>query len=262
MDIAQQDKFGWIVSCSSIVFYASPIVHFMNLFKGKIKYDDTPGVFVLISYFSTYMWFVFGLMLYSSPLYIPSLISCICSGIYLLIYLRYEIKEYFADSVLNLLILISSTWAIYRALAVIIDDDDIVYYICLVAHTLVYLSPLQLISRVCKENNYNLFPIHSAYVALVNCPLWIIYSLTQKEYPIIAVYLIGIISSVVQIVIRQKVKAKCGKELRDHDVNTIVEDDINNSSIEVKAKTTSEDSIEEKEEKGKIKPVKIVSSSS
>lgn len=255
MDIAQDDKFGWIVSISSIFYFASPIFHFINLFKGRIKYDDTPGVFVLINYFSTYMYFVFGMMLYSTALYIPSLISCIISGLFLLIYLRYEIKEYFADSVLNFLILVSSTWAIYRALAVIIDDDDIVYYICLTAHTLVYLAPLQLISRVLKENNYNLFPIQSAYVALVVCPLWIIYSIKEQEYPIIVVYAIGIISSITQIIIRRNVKARCGKELKDHDVGSM-EDEGNSSTIGVK---TAE--ADDKETESKSKAVKITSSS-
>lgn len=263
MDIAQDDKFGWVVTCSSIVYYLSPIPQFIQVLMGTIKYEDAPGIFVLINYFSTLMWFVFGLMLYSKPLYIPMLICCIISGIFLLVYLRFEIKEYFADSVLNFLILISSTWAIYRALAVIIDDDDIVYYICLVANVLVYLSPLQLISRACKENNYNLFPIYSAYVALLHCPVWIVFAIRRKEYPLIFIYAAGICSSIAQIYVRQKVKAKCGKALGDHDIST-PDEDANNSSIEVKAKSSDREisNNEEKEAKGKVKAVKIISTNS
>lgn len=261
MDIALDDVFGWVVSSTSIVYYLCPIFQFFSVIQGKIKYEDAPGIFVLFSYFSNFMWFVFGLMLYSKPLYLPNLICSMLSGIFLLVYLRFELKEYFADAVLNLLILISSTWAIYRALAVIIDDDDIVYYICLIANALVYLSPLQLISRAFKENNYNLFPIHSAYVALLHCPLWIVYCLKQKEYPIIFVYAAGICSSIAQIYYRQKVKDKCGKALGDHDISNIAEEEPNNSSIEVKGKVRENDISNEgiNEPKGKAKAVKIVS---
>lgn len=263
MDIAGNDIFGWFALTIQIVFYCSPSIHFLKLLKGKVKYDDIPGIFVLINYYCTYMWYVNGIMLYSYPLKITNLISCVCSGILLLIYLKFEAKEYLADSILNVLILIASTWAIYRALAVVIDDDDIVYYICLIANTLVYLSPLQLITRVCQENNYELFPMYSAYISLFNCPIWIIYSLTRKEYYVTLVYFIGLISSLIQIFISLRIKSKRGKALKQRESTSIVDDEINNSSIDTKIKSVenpieSDDGISGK--KIKERPVKIHSS--
>lgn len=262
LNITWDDKFGWFVTCVTVLFYSAPIFHFSLLFKGRIKYEDTPGTFILFNYLNTLIWFIFGRMLFSSPLSIPNLVSCIISGLFLLIYLGYEVKEYCIDAVLNFLIITSLSWTIYRSLYVIIDDDDVTYYTCLVSQGLVYLSPLALIYRVYKENNYGLFPIQSAYVALVSCPLFMVLAFKDKEYPTMGVFALGIVSSIIQILVRNQVKERCGKIIRGQEISNIVVDDDTNapSSIEVKVKSGGEEgmSMEEKDEKENIKPVKIV----
>ncbi len=85
----------------------------------------------------------------------------------MVIYLIYEFKKYLVDSILNALILITGTWAVYRALTIIIDDDRIIGKICIGTTLAVYLSPMQALYRIIKEKKYIFIQILSVWVYLL-----------------------------------------------------------------------------------------------
>ena len=90
----------------------------------------------------------------------------------MVIYLINELKKYLVDSILNALILITGTWAVYRALTIIIDDDRIIGKICIGTTLVVYLSPIPVLYKVIKEKkekNYMFIPICSVWAYLLVC---------------------------------------------------------------------------------------------
>ena len=64
-------------------------------------------------------------MIFSDQLKYTYIIGSGINLVLMIIYLAYEVKKYLVDSILNTLILITDTLALYRALTIIIDDDMI-----------------------------------------------------------------------------------------------------------------------------------------
>jgi solute carrier family 50 protein (sugar transporter) len=117
----------------------------------------------------------------------------------MIIYLAYELKRYFIDSILNTLILITGSWAVYRALTIVIDDDRVVGDICIGTTLIVFLSPIQIMYKVFREKNYNLIPVFSAIVYLFTCLFWFLYAIFIKDFYLAFPNVLGIILSSMEI---------------------------------------------------------------
>ena len=156
-----QECFGWIASCLNICFYLTPVVPFINVLKGKLNFEDTPGVYVTCCYVNCFIWFIYGDMIFSDQVKYSNMISAGICLMLIIIYLAFELRKYFIDSILNTLILITGSWAVYRALTIVIDDDRVVGDICIGTTVIVFLSPIQIMYKVFKEKNYNLIPVFS-----------------------------------------------------------------------------------------------------
>ena len=66
------------------------------------------------------------------------MIACFICLISMGIYLIYEIRKYFLDTVLNILILVFSSWGAYRYFTIDFDDDVFLGIICIVTSIFVY----------------------------------------------------------------------------------------------------------------------------
>ena len=163
-----QEIFGWIAFILNIIFYIIPIPHFIKVIQGKINFEDTPGVYVTTCYMNTFVWFIYGEMTSSDQIKVSNMLASIISFTFIMIYLLYELKKYFVDSVLNFLILISGSWAVYRALTIVVDDDITCGYIGIGTTVIVLISPLVILYKVCKEKNYHLIQVFSAFIYSLN----------------------------------------------------------------------------------------------
>ena len=170
-----QECFGLIASCLNICFYLTPIVSFINVLKGKLNFEDTPGVYVTCCYVNCFIWYIYGDMIFSDQVKISNCISAIICLVFILIYLAYELKKYTIDSVLNTLILITGSWAVYRALTIVIDDDRVVGDIAIGTTLIIFISPIQIMYKVFKEKNYNLIPVLAAIIYLFNYLFYFLY---------------------------------------------------------------------------------------
>ena len=45
-----QESFGWIATGLTICSFISPIFPYLNVLRGKLSFEDTPGVLVTTSY--------------------------------------------------------------------------------------------------------------------------------------------------------------------------------------------------------------------
>ena len=56
-----QEIFGWIATCLTMCFYISPVFPFINVFKNKLNYEDTPIIVVTTSYLNCFCWYIYGI---------------------------------------------------------------------------------------------------------------------------------------------------------------------------------------------------------
>ena len=253
-----QEFFGWVATVLSIISFIFPIFPYLNVIRGKLNFEDTPAVHVTTTYINYFCWYVYGDMIFSNQLKYCYLIGSIINCILMVIYLVYEVKKYLIDSILNALILITGTWALYRALIIIIDDDRIVGKICVGTCFIVYLSPIQIIYRVLKDKNYLLIPIYNCWLIFSYSISWVVYGIYITDTYVIVSYSVSIVLSLLEIAIYLNYKQKypsIGEREFSSSIGIESSNDESTKKEEMPIKLTEEN---EEEIKEKNKPVKIL----
>ena len=251
-----QEYVGWLACGLNVLYFLAPIEPFFRVIRGKLNFEDTPGVFVTTCYVNCFVWFVYGDMIFSDQVKMSNLIAACASLCLIVIYLLYELKKYLVDAILNALILITGTWAVYRALTIIIDDDRIVGKICIGTSIVMFLSPIQIVYRVIKEKNYILIPIKSAFLYLATCIAWIAYGILIEDFYLVCPHSMGVILCLVQLVVYFNFKRKY----------PAISDKVFTSTIGIESTGTEETKKEdtpikideESQPEMKVKPVKIL----
>ena len=253
-----QESFGWVASCSTMVSFITPVFLYLNVIRGRINYEDTPAIYVITVYINSCCWYIYGDMTFSDQVKYCYLIGSCMSLIYMVIYLAYEVKKFLIDTVLNTIILITGTLALYRSFTVIIDDDAITGKICDATACIVFLTPIQIIYKVIKNKNYNLISIWNCLLIILYSACWIVYGTMIIDYYIVFPNIIGIIISLIEIFIFLSYKKKypvIGENIFSSTIG------IENNVTEISNKKEDQP-IKSEEEisdvSGKEKPVKIV----
>ena len=253
-----QEYIGWAAAAVTVVYYLAPIEPFIRVIRGKLSFEDTPGVFVTTCYVNCFVWYIYGDMIFSDQIKYSNFIAACVSLLLMVIYLIFELRKYLVDSILNALIIITGTWAVYRALTIIIDDDRIVGKICVGTSIVVYLTPIQILYRVIKEKNYILIPFYSSIIYLFAAIGWVVYGVFITEFYIVCPHVAGIIVSLVQIAVYLNFKRKY-PVIGDRDFSSTIGIETSGAE-ETKKEEPSVKVDEDKQPKTKEKPVKIVSS--
>ena len=196
-----QESIGWIAGCFNICFYLKPIFNFIKVLKGQVNFEESPGVYVTCCYVNCFIWFIYGDMIFSDQVKISNMIAALINLIFMLIYLAFELRKYFVDAILNTLILITGSWACYRALTIVIDDDRVVGGLCIGSTIIIFISPIQILYKVIKEKNYNIIPVFSAIIFLLTCLFWFVYAIFIKDFYLAFPNVLGIVLSSVEIAV-------------------------------------------------------------
>ncbi len=223
-----QEIFGWVATCLTMCFFISPVIPFINVFRGKLSYEDTPAVVISASYVNCFFWYIYGKLIESEQIKLCNMIGAISSLILICIYLIYEIRKYTYDAILNILIIIVGTLTTYEALTSLFNDAEILGKLCNCTSIIVFLSPIQLIYRVVKENIYILIPIYTAYVSFVASSCWVIYGFLFKNIYVILPNSVGILLAIIQIIVYFKYKRKFNRE-REKDFSSTIENESSGS---------------------------------
>ena len=252
-----QECFGWAAACLTVCYYVAPVILFINVLKGKLNFEDTPIIFVSVCYVNCFIWYIYGDITFSDQIKISNIVATGISFILICIYLIYEIKKYLIDTILNALILISGTWAIYRALTIVLDDDKIIGKILIGTTAIVYISPIQILLRVIKEKNYILIPVFSAWVYLFACIAWVVYGIFIDDSYVVFPHSAGIILSLIQIIVFLNFKKKY-PTIGERDFSSTIGIETTENE-ESKKEENVNNNFAEENQKTKVKPVKIVS---
>ena len=250
-----QEISGWLAMAVTTCGFLFPVFPYINVLRGRMNYEDTPSFFVITSYINYFCMYVYGDLVFSDQVKYCYLVGSIINCVLMVIYLVYEIRRYLVDTILNALILITGTWALYRCLTIIIDDDRIVGKICVLTFFVVYITPVQILYRVLKERNYNLIPIYNCWLSLCFSSLWIVYAIFISDFYILFPHIINIILSLAQIAVyinlSRKYPAIGQREFSSTiGIETTTNEEIKNVESQIK--------IDEDTENKKEKPVKII----
>ena len=257
MEISKaQEIFGWVATSLTMCFYISPVIPFINVLKGKLRYEDTPIIVISTSYVNCFCWYIYGDMIFSDQIQICNKIGAISSLLLICIYLIYEIKAYTIDAILNALIVISGSFTIYRAISIMIDNSNVLGKICIGTSCIVFLSPIQLIIRVIKEKNYFLIPIYTAWISLIASSCWTTYGIYLADFNVMFPNCVGVILAIVQILVYLNYKRRYPTIGEKDFTSTIgIENTFND---EGKKEDTTIKGDEDAQVNSKDKPVKIV----
>jgi uncharacterized protein with PQ loop repeat len=203
-----QETFGWIALGLSTITFLFPIPIYINVIKGKTDYESTPSYFLCSSYISYFSWWVYGDMIFSDQLKYCYIIGSLINACLILIYLFYELRKYLIDTILNFLILVTGSWALYRALTIIIDDDVVVGKICLGTTIVVHFNSVHTIYKVIKDKSYLLIQLYNCCATILAGVCWSIYGIMISDvYMVLANIVAGVIC-LVQIIIYFNYKRK------------------------------------------------------
>ena len=194
-----QEIIGWTAFIFSLFFFIKPTVPFYKLISGKIPLDQTPIAFVTIFYISCFCWYLYSDMLYSTQIRLINFIGIISNGFFIIIYLIYELKKNFTDSILNFLILISGSYLIYLTLENMVENDETVGKICIGAVCLLSFFQIRNIIKIKNDKNINSIPICQAWYSLVTVSIWGCYGYMIGELYIVFPQILFGICSFIQI---------------------------------------------------------------
>ena len=250
-----QEISGWLAMAVTTCSFLFPVFPYLNVLRGRMNYEDTPSFFVISSYINYFCMYVYGDLVFSDQVKYCYLVGSIINCVLMVIYLVYEIRRYLVDTILNALILITGTWALYRCLTIIIDDDRIVGKICILTFCVVFITPVQILYRVLKERNYNLIPIYNCWVSLCFSSLWIVYAIFISDFYILFPNIINIILSLAQIAVYINLSRKYPAIGQREFSSTIgIETTTNEEIKNVEGQIKIDEDIDDKKEK----PVKII----
>ena len=200
--------------------------------------------------------YVYGDMVFSDQVKYAYMVGSIINCLLMSIYLVYEIRKFLVDTILNILLIITGTWALYRCLTIMIDDDRIVGKICILTFFIVYITPIQILYKVIKEKNYNLIPKYNCWVSFFASIFWIIYSIYISDFYILFANIINALINLAQIVVYINLSIKypaIGKKEFSSTIGieTTSNEEDKKEDVQIKMDETTEVEIKEK-------PVKIV----
>ena len=253
-----REFYGWVAAILSSFLFLCPVKSFKNLFKKAITLENSPAFSVTVNYINNICWYIYGDMLLSRQLKFCHLFGMIFNFIFIFIYLFFEIRIYPIDAILNGLIIIIGTYALYRGFTVILEDEEAVGNICMGTQFIALLPPFVLIIKVLRQKNYNLIPIYFVWVSLSSTISWIAYGVqifnTNIILPNIGGFIFGVGLVIIYIVLSGQYKII--NELKHSDTIEIENND-NNIIGETNINKTHNDS-----EKKKKKPIPIKISNS
>ena len=255
---AIQETCGWIGCVMNLYFYLIPVMPFINVLKGKINFEDTPGIYVTVCYVNCVCWYTYGELTFSDQMRLSYIVGSVINLVLIIIYLFYEIKKYVFDTILNILIISTGTYSVYVGLTVILDDDQIAAKFCNVSSLAYFYFPAETIYKVIKQKNYNIIYVKRNWINVFTSFCWIVYGVLILENLLVYPHVINIILSLIQIYIYKNYKKKypnIGE--KDGTNNTIGIENTGNDENKID-ETTKIKGDEENEPHIKERPVKIV----
>ena len=256
--MSAEDTLGWIATILSTVVFSIPAIKLIYIFEGYLSYEEIPAIFFAINYCNYYAWFIYGDITESKQFKVCNIIGWNISIFFIIIYIFYSMKEFIIYPILNLVIIVFFTWAVYRGFCIFITFDDNIGKVCVGTSLISLTSKVRLICKNITEKNYSLISLLTAAFTLVSGFLWVIYGFMRNDYYIVCPNILLVIVSILQIIVSNNNKSKYIAIGKVKEIHTIEIESNNNDDNSNKLDSVNNERNEKiEEEEIKAKPVKI-----
>jgi hypothetical protein len=247
---------GYVATGLSSFFYFSLVIPFFNVLRCKLNYEFTPIALIDTIYIDSVAWYIYADTISCDQLKLCNTIGCLCSLCLIVIYLAFEFKKYKVDTLLNTLILFLGTLVMHKGLTVVVDDAQMIGKICIVTKVIISIISLYTIYKVIKVKNYTIISINSTLTYMAACIGWALFGKIIYDVNVMAANVIGIAICLIQFLVYLSFKKKYPSGHYGSSSSTIGIESSSNEESRTESTTMTID--EEKEDKAKEKPVKII----
>ena len=195
-------------SCFNLFFSLSFGFSLYKLFRGKYTYEVFPIISLFFCYLNSLIWAQYSDLIYHESMKFIFQCSYIVSCGWVIFYSIYEIRKDFIDMILNVLILVTSTWAVKKLLEDILKEEEKVKTTCGYSIIILYLSCLEWIYRANREKNTNILNLITSLFLLGFALCWVYYGFKYGDKFFIYPHLLGIFVGSVYFYIWKKLKKK------------------------------------------------------
>ena len=197
MKINTFEVFGWTATSISIILYFTPMIEYIKLCKGQIRYNDTPNLKVLFNYITCINWLIYAYLLKNKHILICYLSGSVLSFICVITFLLFLAKIKLLKSFLFTFILLAYTLMCYLLFALLIKNFDVLGYICVFFSLLLLVYPFIILKKAIKYRNYKYIPIKLCLLSLVGTACWIIYGFMIINFHVIIPNFIGMVFTLI-----------------------------------------------------------------
>ena len=140
-----------ISACFNFLFSLSYIFSLIKFFRHKFTYDSFPIISLFFCYLNNLIWTQYSDIIYHESMKFLFQCSSVISCGVIIIYTLVELRSDIIDSILNILILITSAWAVKKLLVDILKEEEKFKTTCCYSVIILYLSCLEWTFRAHKK---------------------------------------------------------------------------------------------------------------
>jgi len=231
------DILGWAGLVICLFFYFSPCVPFRLLIKGQLKVHEVPGVQIMINELLTLTGTAIGIRMKLIQAWLANGLGCFFTLIYIIIWLYYYAEKKILKFIGYLFLFLNICLQVFYIWCWWFPNLDILLWIGVVINTVMYLGPLENMRQVCKTGNYNLLPIVTIIVSLVNTFCWTCYGIGTGYLQTWLPNTLGLLFGIIEIILYFVYRKKCNGHWVDpnkaqEDENKENEENNNNEQTE------------------------------
>ena len=244
-----------IGSCFSLLYTASLTLSLFKLFREKFTYEVFPIITLFFCFLNSLIWTQYSDLIYHESMKFVFQINSIISCCLILVYSLYEFLKDIIDTILNVLILVTSYWAANKLLVDILKEEEKVKQTCGYAIIVLYLSSLEWVYRANRERNTNIINCTTAIIMFCLASCWIYFGFKYEDKYFLYPNIVGIFTSLIYFYIWNKLKNKYGydvpiKKIKKEEDNKKKEE--NNENKEFKNQENQDENKIENETKENI----------
>ena len=196
----------------NIFLNLSPIVIFIDIYKGKAKYTNIPPMMLIFSYLNNAIWGGYWYRKHEMSVFWCCFVCASIATIFSAWYLFYYTQKNLGKWVFFVLIQFS-----LEAFVVMIFFSDfisltIVGILLIGINAMQYASPAQNLIKVIREKNCNLIPIVSTILGALCSGGWLLFGLIMGDINSIISNSLGCLSSILTTLVWFWIYCKYGKK--------------------------------------------------
>ena len=245
LSILDEEEITLLVGSTFYLLYTMSFAFsLIKLFRKKFTYEVFPVISLFFCFLNGLIWTQYSDLIYHESMKFLFQASNIIACGFVVIYSLYEIIKDIIDTVLNVLILVTSYWAVKKLLVDILKEEEKVKMTCGYAIIVLYLSSLEWTYRAYAEKNTNILNLISALFLIFLAACWIFYGFKYEDQYFLYPNLAGLFAGGIYIYAWHKLKKTYG-----YKVPIKIKKEEKDDKKEDKDKKDEKDKKEEKDNK-------------